>query len=73
MITFDVLDQNRCHIDTSKTLLGAMRYATKNGYREVSGRFDAGYTVAKLATKKNLEDCWSMTSYGADLKQRGLI
>ena len=73
MITFGVLDQDRCHIDTSETLLGAMRYATKNGYWEVSGRFDDGYTVAILATKKNLKDRWSMTSYGADLKQRGLI
>ena len=42
MITFGVLDQDRCHIDTSRTLLGAMRYATKNGDWEVSGRFDDG-------------------------------
>lgn len=39
------------HIDTSKTLLGAKQYATRNGYKNVSVRI--GYNVTLLEYKQN--------------------
>ena len=60
---FGVLS-NGCHVDTSKTMLGAMQYATRNGYKEVSVRFvNSGYAF-KLAVKRGKK--WERTAYGLD-------
>lgn len=39
------------HIDISRNLTAAKAYATKNGYKAVSVRYNAGYNVAIIATK----------------------
>lgn len=39
------------HIDTSRTLIGAKQYATRNGLKTVSKR--VGYTAYVVATKVN--------------------
>jgi hypothetical protein len=44
-------DNNNTHIDTSRTLLGAKQYATRNNYRNVSVRI--GYNVTLLEYKMN--------------------
>ena len=41
------------HTDVSKTERGAKIYATKNGYNQVSIRFNCGYNVAIIAEKVN--------------------
>lgn len=70
-IQFGITDNDRCHHDTSNSFLGAKQYATRNNYFEVSCRFNGGYNVVTLATKKAGK--WQLTSYGADLQQRGII
>ena len=45
MRIYGVLDRNDCHIDTSKTLLGAKQYATRHGYTTVSSRTSDHYYV----------------------------
>ena len=47
-------DNKNVHVDTSKTLLGAKQYATRNNYRNVSVRI--GYNVTLLEYK--LQDKW---------------
>ena len=42
-------DNNNIHTDTSKTLLGAKQYATRNGLRNVSVRI--GYNTTLLEYK----------------------
>ena len=42
---------NGTHTDTSKTLKGAKHYATRNGYKDVSIRYNCGYIAAIIATK----------------------
>ena len=42
-------NNNNIHIDTSKTLLGAKQYATRNNYKNVSIRI--GYNVTLLEYK----------------------
>lgn len=53
MNTFGIIDVNGCHIDTSKTLKGAKRYATLNGYNKVSMRLNNGYIARIVAEKIN--------------------
>ena len=43
-------DNKNVHHDTSKTLLGAKQYATRNNYRNVSVRI--GYSVTLLEYKQ---------------------
>jgi hypothetical protein len=50
--TYGVTD-NGIHYDTSKTLIGAKNYATRNGFKQVSVRFNYGYVVQVLAEKVN--------------------
>ena len=40
------------HIDVSRNLTAAKAYATKHGYKDVSVRYNAGYNVAIIASKK---------------------
>jgi len=47
-------DNKNSHIDTSKTLLGAKQYATRNNYKNVSIRI--GYNVTLLQYK--LDNKW---------------
>tara|TARA_R110002050_G_scaffold17247_8_gene51506 strand:+ start:1642 stop:1842 length:201 start_codon:yes stop_codon:yes gene_type:complete len=44
-------DNKNIHTDTSKTLLGAKQYATRNGLKNVSVRI--GYNVTLLGYKDN--------------------
>jgi|TARA_B110000208_G_C11630134_1_gene380524 hypothetical protein len=44
-------DNTNTHVDTSRTLLGAKQYATRNNYRNVSIRI--GYNVTLLEYKLN--------------------
>lgn len=45
MITvYGILDRNNCLIDTSKTLLGAKQYATRNGYNRIGKRVEYNVT-----------------------------
>ena len=44
-------DNTNTHTDTSKTLLGAKQYATRNGFKNVSIR--VGYNVTLLEYKDN--------------------
>jgi len=46
---FGSTDNKNVHNDTSKTLLGAKQYATRNGYKNVSVRI--GYNVTLLEYK----------------------
>ena len=39
------------HTDTSKTERGAKNYATRNGLKTVSIRYNCGYHVAAIAEK----------------------
>ena len=43
-------DNKNVHQDTSKTLLGAKQYATRNNYRNVSVRI--GYNITLLEYKQ---------------------
>ena len=47
-------DNTNTHTDTSKTLLGAKQYATRNGLKNVSVRI--GYNVTLLEYKQ--DDNW---------------
>lgn len=49
------VDNNNIHTDTSKTLLGAKQYATRNKLRNVSVRI--GYNVTLLEYKQNDKWC----------------
>lgn len=53
MNIYGVLDHEDVHIDVSKTLRGAKKFATMNGYTKVSIRYNCGYNVSILAEKVN--------------------
>ena len=56
MITiYGSTNNNNIHTDTSKTLLGAKQYATRNGLKNVSVRI--GYNVTLLEYKLNGKWC----------------
>ena len=42
------------HHDTSKTEKGAKIYATRNGYDNISIRYNCGYIVEQIAQKNSL-------------------
>lgn len=44
---------NGAHTDVSNSLLGAKNYATRNGYTEVTERYNAGFNAAVVARKVN--------------------
>ena len=48
--TYGSTDNNNVHHDTSRTLLGAKQYATRNNYKNVSVRI--GYNVTLLEYKQ---------------------
>lgn len=50
---YGVLDRNDCHTDVSFSLKGAKRFATLNGYNQVSSRYNGGYNVEILFQKVN--------------------
>jgi plastocyanin domain-containing protein len=43
---------NGAHIDVSNTEKGAKQYATKNGYTQVSIRYNGGYIAQVIAERK---------------------
>jgi hypothetical protein len=43
---------NGVHIDVSKSEKGAKNYATRNGYKTVTIRFNCGYNAMQIAEKK---------------------
>jgi plastocyanin domain-containing protein len=49
--TYGILDRDQCHIDVSSTERGAKNYATRNGYKAVSVRYNCGYNVRVIAVK----------------------
>lgn len=51
MKTYGILDRNDCHIDVSNSLKGTKRFATMNGYKKVSVRYNCGYDVDILFEK----------------------
>lgn len=52
---------NGVHTDVSRTEKGAKNYATRNGYKAVSIRFNSGYNVAIIA-EKNSKGKWVKVS-----------
>lgn len=50
---YGVLDSQDCHVDVSLSERGAKCYATRNGYKSVSIRYNSGYNVQVVAEKKN--------------------
>ena len=50
---YGVCDSDLIHYDTSLTIRGAKRFATLNGYKYVSIRYNSGYNIDILFTKKN--------------------
>ena len=46
---YGILDIDNCLIDTSKTLLGAKQYATRNNYKKIGYR--VGYNVIDTWSK----------------------
>ena len=54
-------DSNNVHHDTSKTLLGAKQYATRNKYKNVSVRI--GYNVTLLEYKQWRYGKWYKYEY----------
>ena len=52
MNTYGVIS-NGAHIDVSNTERGAKCYATRNGFKTVTIRFNCGYIAQKIAKKEN--------------------
>lgn len=50
---FGVLNNDGVHIDVSSSLRGAKNYASRNGYVEVSCRWNCGYNASVVARKDN--------------------
>lgn len=48
---YGIINKDNALIDTSKTLLGAKQYATRNDYKKIGLR--VGYNVVSTWTKKN--------------------
>lgn len=51
VVVYGSTDNKNIHTDTSRTLLGAKQYATRNGLKNVSMR--AGYNVKLMEYKMN--------------------
>jgi len=51
MHIYGVTDGNGSHTDVSNSLLGAKQYATRNGYKRVSIRYNCGYICKIVAVK----------------------
>jgi hypothetical protein len=56
MSTYGVNTMNGGYVDVSKTLRGAKRYATINGFKEVYIRFNGGYNISLVA--KRIANKW---------------
>jgi hypothetical protein len=52
MSTYGVLS-NGVHIDISRSIQGAKRYATMNGYNIVTIRYNCGYIAEQISEKIN--------------------
>ena len=52
MNTYGVLS-NGVHIDISRSIQGAKRYATMNGYNIVTIRYNCGYISEQISEKVN--------------------
>jgi plastocyanin domain-containing protein len=52
MDIYGVLNYEGVHIDVSKSEKGAKNYATRNGYKTVTIRFNCGYNAMQIAEKK---------------------
>lgn len=50
--TYGVLS-NGVHIDVSRSIQGAKRYATMNGYNIVTIRYNCGYIAEQISEKVN--------------------
>ena len=50
--TYGVLS-NGVHIDVSRSIKGAKRYATMNGYNIVTIRYNGGYIAEQISEKVN--------------------
>jgi len=50
---YGVINIEGVHIDTSNTLKGAKQYATRNGYNQVSVRYNCGYNAVVIAVKRD--------------------
>ena len=44
---------NGAYVDVSKSIKGAKRYATLNGFSEVYARYNCGYNVTLVSEKLN--------------------
>lgn len=61
MHIYGVVNYKGEHIDVSQSEKGAKNYATRNGYKKVSIRFNSGYDVAIIA-EKNSKGKWVKVS-----------
>lgn len=50
---YGVINSEGIHIDVSKSLRGTKSYATKNGYNQISIRYNSSYIVKVIFEKKN--------------------
>ena len=53
MSTYGIINNEGIYFDTSRTIKGAKRYATINGYTRVGKRFNYGYHITELSIKIN--------------------
>lgn len=53
MNIYGVINSDGVHIDVSRSEKGAKQYATINGYKKVSIRYNSGYVVAVISVKIN--------------------
>jgi hypothetical protein len=51
MHTYGIVNSQGIHIDVSLTEKGAKNYATRNGYKSISIRYNSGCIVAIVAKK----------------------
>jgi hypothetical protein len=58
MNIYGVLNSEGVHIDTSKTLQGAKRHATINGYNTITVRYNCGYITEQILYKCKLTNKW---------------
>lgn len=61
---FGVINNVGVHIDVSSSLRGAKSYASRNGYVEVSCRWNCGY-VATIVARKGKYGRWDEVKAGA--------
>lgn len=55
---YGVIDSTGAHVDVSKTEKGAKNYASQNGYKKVSVRYNSGYN-AEIIAVKNPKGKWT--------------